>query len=263
MRRRHRECRERHDSVMTKIPQYFAEAMNGGTLDVDRFKQVAQDMARQSYVQDDEFRQLAATGLSNAIEKALDDHVITTAENDRINALAGAFGLTRDDLPHDVHHRLVKAAILSDLDEGRVPNRLALESISTPNLERGESIVWAFNPSTLFVTRTRTQHVGGSHGVSVRLMRGVYYRVGAQKGERVRTNYLSQESVGTLFITNRNVTFVGPGKGVKLPFRKIVSVQLYNDGIEVQRDGVNAKPAIFTIDDPPFAANLIARLSQL
>jgi hypothetical protein len=31
----------------------------------------------------------------------------------------------------------------------------------------------------------------------------------------------------------------------------------------VLRDGVNAEPAVFVIDDPPFAANLIARLSQL
>lgn len=262
LRRQHKGCSQRHETAIVKIPQYFAEAMDNA-VDLSRFKQIAQDIARTSFVLDGEFRQLAVTGLTKGIAKALDDHVITTTESERIDALARAFGLTANDLPQDIQHRYVKAHILRDIDDGRVPNRVVVEGSSAPNLERNESVVWAFNPAKYLVTRSRTHYVGGSHGVSVRLMKGVYYRVGASKSQPVRTSYLSEEGTGCLFITNRNVIFVGPGRGVKLPFRKILSVQLYSDGIEVLRDGANAKPAVFTIDDPPFAANLIARLNQM
>jgi hypothetical protein len=260
--RSHKECRQRHKAAIANIPEYFAQAMEA-PIDVSRFKQLAQDMARASFIQDREFRQLAVRGLTKAIVRALDDHVITTAESERIDALGGAFGLTANDLPQNIQHRFVKAHILRDIDDGRVPNRISIEGGLTPNLERGESVVWAFNTSKYFTTRSRTQYESVSHGVSVRLMKGVYYRAGASKGHAVRTNYMSEEGSGCLLITNRNVLFVGPGKGVKLPFRKILSVQLYSDGIEVLRDGTNAKPAVFKIDDPPFAANLIARLSQI
>jgi hypothetical protein len=262
LRRQHDECWQRRDTATTEIPQLFVQAMDG-PLDAARFKVDAEEMARTGHLNGDEFRQVVVSGLTAALEKVLDDHVITRDENGRIEALAAQFGVAADDLPPEVQHRFVKANILRDIDEGRIPNRVAVDGIATPNLTRGEVIVWVFNPATLFVTRSRTKYVGGSRGVSVQLTKNVYYRVGAAKGEPVSTDYLAQEGVGGLFITNRNVTFIGPGKGMKLPFRKILSVQLYGDGIEVLRDGVNAKPSVFTIDDPPFAANLIARLSQL
>jgi len=262
MRRRHDECQQRRDSAATEIPLLFVQAMDG-PFDAAHVKALVEDMAHKGYLAGDEFRQVAVTGLTAALEKVLDDHVITSVENERIEALAGQFGVTAEDLAPDIQHRFVKGNVLRDIDEGRVPNRVGVEGLPLPNLGRGESIVWAFNPVTLFVTRSRKKYVGAKRGVSVRLMKNVYYKIGASKGEPVSTDYLSQEGVGCLFITNRNVIFLAASKGIKLPLRKILSVQLYSDGIEMLRDGVNAKPTVLTVDDPPFAANLIARLSQL
>ena len=262
LRRSHKECRQRRKAAIANIPEYFAQAMEA-PIDVSRFKQLAQNMAQASFIQDREFRPLAVRGMTKAIVRALDDHVITTAESERIDAVCGAFGLTSNDLPQNIQHRFVKAHILRDIEDGRIRNRITIEGSVTPNLERGESVVWAFNSSKYFTTRGRTRYESVSQGVSVRLMKGVYYRTGASKGQSFRTEYVSEEGSGCLLITNRNVLFVGRGKGVKLPFRKILSVQLYSDAIELHRDGANVKPVVFKIDDPPFAANLIARLSQI
>jgi hypothetical protein len=59
------------------------------------------------------------------------------------------------------------------------------------------------------------------------------------------------------------VYFLSPFKTFKLPARKIVAIEPYSDGLSISRDGINAKPAIFTLDDPWFAANAISRLNQL
>jgi hypothetical protein len=119
-----------------------------------------------------------------------------------------------------------------------------------------------FKGARYLTTHIRTSYVGRSQGVSVRLMRGVYYRVGGFRGEPIRTEYLSEEGTGNLTITTHNVYFVAPRKAFKLPIQKIISVQLYSDGIEILRDGASAKPAVFLIDDAPFAANLLARLHR-
>ena len=131
------------------------------------------------------------------------------------------------------------------------------------NLERGEVIVWVFNHSTYLTSRTRTRYVGSSQGVSLRVMKGVYYRVGAFKGQPIQQQFLSTEGIGDFVITNRNVYFLSTLKTLKIPSRKIISIEPYSDGLSINRDGVNAKPAVFTLDDPWFAANAINRLNQI
>jgi hypothetical protein len=94
-------------------------------------------------------------------------------------------------------------------------------------------------------------------------MKGVSYRVGRSKSTPVRTEYLSNEGEGTLTLTQRNAYFLSPGKAVKVPYSKIISVELFSDGIQILRDGANAKPFVFMCDDAAFAAQLIQGMSQL
>jgi hypothetical protein len=44
--------------------------------------------------------------------------------------------------------------------------------------------------------------------LSLRLMKGVYYRIGAHRGERVQTEYLSNEGTGDLIVTDRALYFL-------------------------------------------------------
>jgi hypothetical protein len=60
-----------------------------------------------------------------------------------------------------------------------------------------------------------------------------------------------------------NVYFSAPLKAVKIPFKKIVSVHAYSDGVQIMRDGANATPQIFKLADPLFAADMITRLNQV
>ena len=87
-------------------------------------------------------------------------------------------------------------------------------------------------------------------------MRGVYLRSSGYRGERVQTNELQSIGKGYLIVTTKHVFFYG-SEIVRVPLKKIVGVQPYTDGIGIFREGQNAKPMFFNIDDPFFAANLI------
>jgi hypothetical protein len=188
---------------------------------------------------------------------------ITEDQEGRINELMKAFGVKVSDL-NGTGHRLAKASILRQLAEGKLPSSLPTIADNPINLERGEAIIWVLRDAAYFTTRTRTQYVGGSHGISFRLTRGVYYRIGAFKGEPIQTQYLSHEGNGDFVITNLNVYFLSPSKVLKLPIRKIVAIQPHSNGLTISRDGSsNTQPAIFTLDDPWFAANAISRINQL
>jgi hypothetical protein len=69
-----------------------------------------------------------------------------------------------------------------------------------------------------------------------------------------------EEGVGTLVVTTSSLIFDAPEKAIRLPLQKILAVHAYVDAIEVLSDGANKKPAIFKVDDPTFAANLLGRL---
>jgi hypothetical protein len=49
-------------------------------------------------------------------------------------------------------------------------------------------------------------------------------------------------------------------KAIKFPVKKILSLHTYNNAIQIIEDRANAVPHIFTVDDPFFAADVIARL---
>jgi hypothetical protein len=73
-------------------------------------------------------------------------------------------------------------------------------------LERNERVLYAFSDVAYYTVRTRTQSVGGSQGLSVRLTRGVYYRTGSFKGEPIRTQ--QQQHEGTAPWSSATVTFI-------------------------------------------------------
>jgi len=94
-------------------------------------------------------------------------------------------------------------------------------------------------------------------------MKGVYYRIGAFKGTPVdKTDRVSLDH-GMMIITNKNVYFAGPRKGLRLPFNKIVAFHPYDNGVGVMRDATNAKAQIFITGDGWFAYNLLVNVAGM
>jgi hypothetical protein len=133
------------------------------------------------------------------------------------------------------------------------------------NLQRSEILVWIFRNSQYFEEKIRTQksYVGGYQGVSLRIMKGVYYRVGSFKGHPVVSTTTSMEHIdtGILGITDKHLYFLGSRNSFRIPYKKIVSFIPYDDGIAVHRDAANAKPQIFKTGDGWFIYNLVNNLS--
>jgi hypothetical protein len=195
------------------------------------------------------------------ISAAFANQILTEEEDQRITGLCKIFGITANDLG-DLGARFAKSQILKRLDEGKFPENVRVNDVPIV-FEHNETVVWLFNDVNYYTLRKRTQYVGASHGVSIRVMKGVYYRVGGFKGEPIQTQYLADEGRGFLVLTSRNIYFWSPQKVLKLPLKKIISMQPYTDGIHIVRDAANAVPQTFKLDDPLFACDAIARLNQL
>lgn len=263
MRYQHTECRDKHEQGRSKIPGLLSVALDGNKA-VEQLQATVDEIARTHFISNADQRKLIISGIGQLIDKVLADHILTDAEASRIDELCHAFTLTGDDLG-GAGRRLIQAHVLRDLDQGRIPDRISLIGSLSVNLARDEQLIWLFNDVTYLKTRTRTTYVGGSQGVSLRVAKGVYYRIGAMKGERVQTPHLTEEGCGTFLLTTGALYFSSTTTALKLPYRKILSLQRYGDGIQIIRDRANARPEAFLMseDDAWFSANVIARQSQV
>ena len=196
------------------------------------------------------------------IDKSLEDGVISKEEEKVLDFLSDTFEITQDD---DCIYmtKVVKSLVLRDVLNGVISKRASITINFPVIMQRGEEPIWLFNDVNYYEYRTRRHYVGGSAGMSFRVAKGVYFRTSAFKGHPVDTTEAVNVGCGALLITNKHLFWISSLKVVKIPVKKLISVNPFSDGIMVQKDGVTAKPQCFKIDDPWFACNLISNLHLL
>ncbi len=204
--------------------------------------------------------EIALTVLNKAAQDFLSDNIIDDSEQAELDDYTNALRLTTDNLPERFRgsdiEKLGQAAILRKLQKGENPPAM---NVALPIvIGAREYVVWVYTNITMYQQKTVRQWVGGSSGVSVRIVKGVYYRTGATKGHPVEHSTWETIGVGSLVLTNKNVIFYSPYKSVKIPYNKLISYVPYSDGIELHKDGATAKPQIFQGFDSWFMVNFLS-----
>ncbi len=207
--------------------------------------------------------EIALTVLNHAAQEFLADSIISDSEQAELDDYTAALHLSIDNLPQQFKgsdlERLRQATILRQLQRGEKP---APMDVTLPiMLGAKEYIIWVYRNVTMYQQKTVKQWVGGSAGVSIRVMKGVYYRTGGMKGTPVEHTTWQLMGVGALVLTNKNIIFQSPQRAAKIPFTKLIGVIPYSDGIELQKDGVNAKSQIFQGFDSWFIVNFLSLIN--
>ena len=103
-----------------------------------------------------------------AVEGALEDGLAKYASH---------FNLTQEDLDgNGTQTSLVQAAVIRDVTQGLVPQRQTITGAVPFNLMKSETLVWVIQDVDYLETVVRRERRGYSHGLSIRVARGVYYR---------------------------------------------------------------------------------------
>lgn len=209
----------------------------------------------------DEKTVFVAKAWALAVDDFLEDGLLSEEEDARLHQVMTTFSLTPADLnPSGALLKAGKASVLRSVMEGKP---ILAKSTSVPvNLQRGESVVWVFDNVDYLEDRVKRERVGGSQGVSLRVMSGVYYRVGAFKARTVESTHRTKVDQGALVVTTKHLYFVGGATSKKIPYSKIVSFEQYSNGIGLMRDAASALPQTFVLGDGWFACNLIMNLAK-
>lgn len=270
LRSKHTECEEQNqqrDRLIQGGRQRIAMEVLRAIKDsnnLDNLEKAISEIEQSSFVPSAERKELLIKGWENSVEQFLEDGILDATEEKRLVEFKERFALSQSDLDKNgALTKTAKAAVLRDVLNGVIPQRMSVDGNLPINPQKGEQVVWAFSESKYLEDKTRRQFVGSSQGMSVRVMKGVYYRVGAFKGHAVENIERVHVDTGWVVVTTKNIYFAGPQKSVRLPYSKIVSFEPFSDGIGVMRDTATAKPQIFVTGDGWFTYNLITNLSQI
>lgn len=196
--------------------------------------------------------------LGQAGKNFLKNGLMSPSDQQKVDEYVSTLGLSLINLPPSFKgthiEEIGQSSILSDLQAGRPPRY----NIQAPIiLAKGETALWCYNNVTMFQEKVRKEFVGSHSGFSFRIMKGVRYRTGGFKGHPVETSFMENMGLGSLYVTNKNIIFMGQTRSIKVPYSKIIGINPYSDGMEVQRDGTNVKRLTFQGFDCSFILNVI------
>ena len=91
-------------------------------------------------------------------------------------------------------------------------------------LKKGEE-AYFYTQVTFYEERTKRIYQGRSAGTSIRVAKGISFRVGANKGNAVNEDYLKEIDSGEFIITNKRIVFVGDNKSWNIVLVKLVRIE--------------------------------------
>jgi len=196
---------------------------------------------------------IAAYTRAFAVAKA--DARVTEEELTDLRRLQSYLGI-QDALVQGTQQELARLRLLTEISDGHLPST----TVSGLVLQRSETAHWC-EPATLLEERVvRRRYEGGTSGVSIRIMKGVSYRVGGYRGHSVAETGIVPVSTGDLVITSKRIVFNGDRKSFALKFDKLLGVEPYVDGIRLS--AATGKPRLIQLRSPRNLDLVCAILSQ-
>lgn len=200
--------------------------------------------------------------IEDKIKHILDDGITDYEEEEEIKKYIELLVLDESETMYnsDMYNKFVQSLVLRDIQEGKRVERIKLDRIPVL-LGKTEYILWAFNNVAGYEEKTGRRYEGGSAGINLRICKGVYYNVGSTEGHSIEYQYKNSLGQGLCIMTNKNIYFIGD-KHIKIPVNKIISIEPYNNGIVIVKDGANPLPFTFLGCDSWFISNALNLLVE-
>jgi hypothetical protein len=157
------------------------------------------------------------------------DRRVSPAEQERLRQLAARLGMEHD-FRTQIGPQLEKFILLWRVENEALP--VIPVAIS---LQRGEVCHCQFGARWLEL-RTRTVRTYRTGPVaSIRIVKGLHYRIGSYQTHRVTAEELKQIDAGTAYITNKRLIFDGALKNSAIRHSAVIALQAYTDGVGIEK----------------------------
>lgn len=257
----HKECKERFEEGVVKIKQILNNCF---IMNKDFYieKALINSIIQKSNINNSFLSQIYCDTFDNAIDNYLNDGVINSIERATAARFIQFSGVPQEILNKNKSvEKIVQSQIIQEVLEGKIPTpRQTIIGEFPFMLSKNETVVWLFRNIILHEQKVKKEYIGRSQGMSFRIAKGVYYRVGGFKGKPIESTTMEKIACGNLCLTNKNIYFSSSQKSFKLPYNKIINLETFSNGIGVQKDGVSSKHFFLENANGWFCYNIISNL---
>lgn len=223
-----------HDTVARRV--YGAsvrDAMADGRLSADE-RAFLDGLQSQLMLNHDLAQQIfsaeAHARMDRQFKGAIADQRLSPAEDQEIAAIARSLGIVME-TDARTQRDLQRMRLLWQIENGNVPT---IEP--DINLYKKEKCYFTVAAEWLeHRKRTRSIRYSGP-AVSLRIMKGVYWRAGSAKVQRVTEEVLEPVDSGRLYITDRRLIFRGQRKNTTIRHNRILAFTPYQDGVLIEKN---------------------------
>lgn len=153
---------------------------------------------------------------------------------------------------------------LRELKEGNIP--ISLEGSQAPIiLKKGEALKVSLPNIVLWEPRAVRRTKGGYGGPSIRVAKGLYFRVGQFSATGESHDEMRSIDQGNFSLTNKRIIFSGSKRAIEVPLKKIISMEPFSDGIAIRRSnkaktetfaGINQAKLTILVDERSYEETL-------
>ena len=187
--------------------------------DGDQHLQDLSAAIRQAGLDPEETTRLLIQAWEAAVQSALEDGLVYLDEESALAKYTAHFSLTQQDLDGNrAQTSLVQAAVIRDVTQGIVPQRQNITGTIPFNLMKSETLVWVLQDVDYLETVVRRERRGSSHGLSIRVTRGVYYRPSTFRSRPIEWEETIHADTGLLGLTTKHIYFAGRKKKFRVRY---------------------------------------------
>jgi hypothetical protein len=217
--------------------------MYKGKLSIEEGKKTLENLDIQAKLKEEEKQMFNADAFRDFAQQVLADDILTEVEEKQLLNTAGVLGITNTQLNSDFKDILFRL-VIARANDGR------LLEVENPDmiLKKDEKAHLEITASILKEVAI-TEYQGGYSGVSFRVAKGIRFNTGRASGRRVVVGHkVIADDTGRLIVTSQRVVFLGRKKSIEMPFSKILSLDVFEDGVRIHLSNIKNAPLFQVIN---------------
>lgn len=214
------------------------------------------ELAKQLELDDKELKELHKRAANLEWTSITADHIISDDEKKSLEELLKYFDLKTTDFSFD-QKTFNKFYCLGMIEKGILPN---IQNHDVDVIFKKDEILHWACPAAMKKYKNVVTRVGyAGPRASIRIAKGLSYRVGSYKVSAQTKEVLITEDTGPFWITNQRVGFTGQRKNFTVPINKVLHFELAPYGLVIAKEG-RENPYLLQLDDYEVPAAVLSHL---
>lgn len=242
---------------LKKYQELITSFLSDSSISVEEGEKLT-EIQKEFGLSENDIKNINKNSINSVFIDVTSDKRITGDEKKVLEKLLNHFNLSVDDVAFS-QDSFNKYYTLALIDKGILPTISNAENTVNIIFKEDEVLHWAVAGYFLKRKKITTRVNYGGFTGSVRIMKGLSYRVGSVGVQRVSSEILDREDSGMFYVTNQRIGYMGYRKQFSFPFKKIGALELRGDGLHIFKDGKEA-PYILELRDYEVALSVASFL---